>query len=172
MIGSHDHKKGAKIMSLAHLCRKLAQHASFILAGVIVSASLLLGHASGQPTSAENRSASGANGAGIAGATELTAGIPSGPQGAETWISCVPVGVVTYRIRVHIHCAAAVGGISYFAVSTTDTAYAARVLSTISTAQVAGRTLSIIYDPADLSGASIGCQTNDCRLILGVGFGQ
>ena len=159
-------------MALAHLRRNLVQHASFILAGVIVSVSLLLGHASGQPTSAEDRSASGANGAGTTGATELTAGLSSGPQGTETWISCVPVGVVTYRIRVHIHCAAAVDGISFFAVSTTDTAYAARVLSTISTAQVAGRTLSILYDPADLSGASIGCQTNDCRLILGVGFGQ
>lgn len=159
-------------MSLAHLPSYLAKHASLILVGVLVAMWLLHGHATGQPTAAEDRAAPGANRAGATGATELNPSISSDPQIAETWISCVPAGVVTYRIRVHVHCAAAVGGISYFAVSTTDSAYAARVLSTISAAQLAGRTLSILYDPSDLSGASIGCQTNDCRLILGVGFGQ
>ena len=91
---------------------------------------------------------------------------------AQTFISCTPVQVMTFPERVHVRCAAAVGGISFFAVSTKDAAYAARVLSVISTAQVAGRTLTILYDPADLSGAAIGCQNTDCRLILGVGFGQ
>jgi hypothetical protein len=95
-----------------------------------------------------------------------------GAHAAETWISCTPVQIVTYKSRVHVRCAAAVGGISYFAAATQDNAYAARVLSVITTSQVAGRTLSILYDPADLSGAAIGCQTNDCRLIHAVGFGQ
>ena len=65
-----------------------------------------------------------------------------------------------------------IGGIFFFAVSTQDAQFAARVLSVITTAQVAGRTLTILYDPADLSGAAIGCQNNDCRLIRAVGFGQ
>lgn len=88
----------------------------------------------------------------------------------STWISCTPDAVVAYTSRVHVHCTAAVGGISYFAVSTADPANAARILSILSTAEVAGRTLSILYDPADTSGAAIGCQTGDCRLIQAVGF--
>jgi hypothetical protein len=93
-------------------------------------------------------------------------------QAAETWVSCTPVSVVTYQVRVHVQCAAPVNGVLYFAVSTQDSAFAARVLSVIATAQVAGRSLSILYDPADLTGSAIGCQTNSCRLIRAVGFGQ
>lgn len=93
-------------------------------------------------------------------------------QAAETWISCTPVEIMTYQVRVHVRCAAAVGGITYFAAATQDAPYTARVLSVITAAQVAGRTLTILYDPADLSGAAIGCLTSDCRLIRAVGFGQ
>ncbi|MCB0034771.1 MAG: hypothetical protein KDE51_12150 [Anaerolineales bacterium] len=91
---------------------------------------------------------------------------------AETWISCTPIGVATYYNRVHVRCAAAVGGISYFAAPTNNPANAARILSTLSTAQVAGRTLSILYDPNDLSGTDFGCLEADCRPIVAVGFGQ
>jgi hypothetical protein len=71
-----------------------------------------------------------------------------------------------------VRCAAPVGNIRYFAVSTSDQAQAARVLSVINTALVAGRTLVINYDPMDLNGAAIGCLTSDCRLIRAVGFGK
>jgi hypothetical protein len=93
-------------------------------------------------------------------------------EAAETWVSCTPAAIATYQGRLHVRCTAAIGGITFFAASTQDAAFAARVLSVITAAQVAGRTLSILYDPADLSGASIGCATNDCRLIRAVGFGQ
>jgi len=96
------------------------------------------------------------------------------PIPPSTDISCVPTQVVVFTTapRFHVKCAAAVGGISYFALSTADSAQAGRVLSILTTAQVAGRTLVIRYDPADQSGASIGCQVNDCRLIQAAGFGQ
>jgi hypothetical protein len=93
-------------------------------------------------------------------------------QAAETWTSCTPTEIVTYQQRLHVRCAAAVGGISFFAVGTQDTAYAARVLSVITAAQVAGRTLTILFDPADQSGTAIGCLATDCRLIRAVGFGR
>ncbi len=93
-------------------------------------------------------------------------------RAAPTDTFCTPVQVVDWGVRVHVRCAAAVGGIIYFAVSTSDSQRAARVLSLASTALVAGRTLIINYDPADLSGASFGCQTNDCRVIRAIGFGQ
>jgi hypothetical protein len=93
-------------------------------------------------------------------------------EAAETWTACVPVEVATYQGRIHVRCAAAVGGINFFAASTQDTAYAARLLAVLTAAQVAGRTVSILFDPADQSGAGIGCQVNDCRLIRAAGFGQ
>jgi hypothetical protein len=93
-------------------------------------------------------------------------------EAIETWISCNPIEIVTYQVRVHVRCAAAVGGITFFAAPTQEAAYAARVLSVITAAQVAGRTLSILFDPSDQSGATIGCLTSDCRLIRAVGFGR
>jgi hypothetical protein len=89
-------------------------------------------------------------------------------------ISCVPVQVVVFTTapRMHVRCASAVGGIVYFAQSTSNSSLAARVLSLLTTAQVAGRTLVIRYDPADTSGAAIGCLISDCRLIQAVGFGR
>lgn len=94
-------------------------------------------------------------------------------KAAQTWNStCVPAGVAVYTTRIHIKCTAAVGGISYFAVSTADKDHAARVLNTISTAQALGRTVSILYDPAVISNLPTGCQSSDCRTLLAVGFGQ
>ncbi len=92
--------------------------------------------------------------------------------GTSTWVSCVPVGIMTYSSRVHVQCQTAISGINYFAASTSNASNAARILSVITAAQVAGRTLSVLYDPADTSGASIGCEVNSCRLIQAVGFGQ
>jgi hypothetical protein len=91
-------------------------------------------------------------------------------KAAETWVSCTPVRVVTYQARVHVQCATPIGGVTYFALSTQDSAFAARVLSIIATASVAHRTLTILYEPTDLSGAAIGCQNTDCRLIRGIGL--
>lgn len=104
-------------------------------------------------------------------ALPLLMGIGSAVAQADE-ISCAPSNVFVFSNRVHIRCVESVGGIQYFAAPTADAAYAARVLSILSTATVAGRTVSIFYDPADTSGASIGCQANDCRLIQAVGFWQ
>jgi hypothetical protein len=104
-------------------------------------------------------------------ATGLTlSALPAAAAPQDT--SCTPTQVVEWGTRVHVRCAAAVGGISYFALSTSEPHRAARVLSLATTALVAGRTLIINFDPADLSGASFGCQTNDCRVIRAIGFGQ
>jgi hypothetical protein len=88
-------------------------------------------------------------------------------------VFCTPnqVVVFTEEPRLHVRCEESFGGIIYFATSTTDAAQAARILSLIQTALVAGRTLIINYDPNDLSGAAIGCLTHDCRLIRRIGFG-
>jgi hypothetical protein len=88
-----------------------------------------------------------------------------------TWFKCTPANVAVFDERVHVKCtASAPDGIRFFAKATADADAAARVLSLLSIAQVTGRTLDIRYDPADTSGATIGCQPNDCRLILAVGL--
>lgn len=95
---------------------------------------------------------------------------PASPN--EVWGTCVPVSVASFGNRAHVECAAAISGIRFFAVSTANPAHVARILSVLSTAQVAGRTLSILYDPVDTSGASFHCQASDCRIISAVAFGQ
>jgi hypothetical protein len=93
-------------------------------------------------------------------------------RAAEEWISCDPVEVANYENRIHVRCAAAVGGIRFFARSNSNAADVSRYLSTLLAAQIAGRTLSILYDPSDTSGASIGCAESDCRILLAATFGN
>lgn len=110
----------------------------------------------------------------LAAAALLCILVPQPANAAATFISCTPDQVMVFSSasggRLHVHCAASVGGISYFALSSSDQAAAARVLSVINSAIISGRTLTILYDPADLSGSAIGCQNTDCRLIMAVGF--
>ena len=92
---------------------------------------------------------------------------------AATWANCVPTEVIAFSNRIHVRCAAAVGGgIRFFAVPTSNAPHAARVQSMLTTAQVAGRTLRILYEPGNTSGSSFGCGPQDCRQISAVGFGQ
>ena len=96
-------------------------------------------------------------------------------EAAETWTTCTPVNVSVYSLgskRIHVKCAQSVNGIRYFALSSSDSALMARVLSLITSAQIGGRTLSILYDPADLSGQAWGCANSDCRILRAAGFGQ
>jgi hypothetical protein len=110
----------------------------------------------------------------LAVAAVLCTLVPQPAKAAPTFISCTPDQVMVFSSagggRLHVHCAASVGGISYFALSSSDTAASARVLSVIDSAIISGRTLTVLYDPADLSGSVIGCLNTDCRLILAVGF--
>jgi endo-1,4-beta-D-glucanase Y len=88
---------------------------------------------------------------------------------AQKVFNCNPDGVAMFPTsRIHVRCSPGDGSILFFALGVSNSAEANRVLSIISTALVTKRKLQIWYDPADVSGASIGCQTNDCRLILGV----
>ena len=85
---------------------------------------------------------------------------------------CTPEEVAVFANRIHVRCAAAVGGVSFFAVPTVDAPHAARMLSLLSTAHVAGRTLNLTYETDANAGSSFGCAQNDCRLLLGARFGK
>ena len=80
--------------------------------------------------------------------------------------------MLTEAPRLQVRCDESFSGVVYFAAPTADPAQASRILSVIQTALVAGRTLIVNYEPADVSGAGIGCQSTDCRLIRRIGFGK
>jgi hypothetical protein len=85
-----------------------------------------------------------------------------------TWGYCFPESVATYITRVHIKCAAAIGTIQYFAVPTSDSKNAARILATLLTAHASGNPTSVLYDLSDTSNLPPGCYASDCRLLLAV----
>lgn len=88
---------------------------------------------------------------------------------AAVWYRCTPANVAAFTSRIHVKCtAAAAGGILYFAYPGRDTANAARFLSLLTSAEVTGKQVDILYDPADTSGASFGCAAGDCRTIIAV----
>jgi hypothetical protein len=87
-------------------------------------------------------------------------------EAAQVWVGCTPVDVATYAERVHVRCTSSISGVRFFAVATTDAPAAARFVSVATSALVAGRTLTVLYDPADTSGPTFGCQTSDCRRAL------
>ncbi len=94
------------------------------------------------------------------------------PQGAARAadVACTPSNVIVFSNRVHIRCEETFGGIRFFAAPTSNAAHVSRILSVITTATVAGRTVVVFYDPANTSGTAIGCAASDCRLIDAIGF--
>ncbi len=100
-------------------------------------------------------------------------GILSAPLFAvNQWASCRPNQVMVFDNRIHVECAAAVGRIKFFAFPTNDSAKSSRMLSILSTAQVAGRNVLVLFEPTDASGPAYGCLASDCRPIIAAGFGN
>jgi hypothetical protein len=86
------------------------------------------------------------------------------------WALCKPTETMIFAGRIHVKCAFPVGKFWYFAVSTQDTHFASRVFGLGAVAQVAEKTLSILYDAGDISGEAFGCQPNDCRTAIAIGM--
>ena len=84
--------------------------------------------------------------------------------------TCNPDVVVSANVRVVAHCPTgyivnSTTTIYWFAYPTSDSANASRMLSLFETAKATNTTLTFYFDTADLSGASFGCLTTDCRNI-------
>lgn len=93
--------------------------------------------------------------------------VSSAPAMAD-FFSCTAQGAAVFiGSRIHVRCNPANGAIAFFALSVAHPD-ASRVLSLVATATAARRPVTIFFDPNDLSGASIGCRNEDCRLIQGV----
>ena len=99
----------------------------------------------------------------------------------QTYAECSVVDVATFNNRVHLHCNAPVtacdlkpggcknkqdGAIAYYAVEVASP-MASQVIQIGLAAFASHRTLGVFYD--DDAGANpAGCNTNDCRRIIGV----
>ncbi len=83
--------------------------------------------------------------------------------------TCNPDLVVSANVRVVAHCSSPYTGfglsIYWFAYPTSDSGNASRMLSLFETAKATNSTVTFYFDTGDLSGATFGCQTNDCRAI-------
>lgn len=105
-------------------------------------------------------------------AAVVAATLPSGPAASaatQVFHECKSVNVYVFPERIHVRCDKAKNNIIYFAVSTANSAHAARVLSVLVTAHAAGRTIAVVFDPNDTTGTQFGCAANDCRRLLSVG---
>ncbi|NOZ51153.1 MAG: hypothetical protein GXP37_14075 [Chloroflexi bacterium] len=87
---------------------------------------------------------------------------------SASWVNCTANSVAVFSNRIHVRCTQSYSGIRYFAYPTTDAASVARFLSILTSAQVSGHLLQVLYDPADHSGTSYSCASNDCRPIQAV----
>ena len=141
-------------MSKRNLVKRMGTSLLLILVGMLIDVAVLTGGPASwfQPA--------GPSSAQAAAPSDLT--LQANPDDNFT---CYSVGVAAYPSRIHVECSPAAGSIRFFALGTSNSSHAARILSVLSMAHVTGKPLYIQYDPNDLSGANIGCQTSDCRLI-------
>lgn len=146
--------------------KSVIQNLVYVLAGVILAALVFAGGGSGSRLFSQQVQA--AERPLPATATNI---LPAAPAG-ETWVTCTPVVVGTFSNRIYVRCAQSYGGVDFFAAPTSNPAHAARLLSTLSAAQIAGRTLNVLYDPADNSGVDFGCDPSNCGVLRAAEFGQ
>ena len=141
--------------------KRIVKNVALILLGVLISAALLASNTVGGAALPQG---AGAAAQGAVPEVQLGSFAASSPD--AVWTNCTPANVASYTTRVHVKCTASVGGIWYFAVATDNPAHVARILSVLSTAKVAGRTLSILYEPGSTSDLPPGCAASDCRTLL------
>lgn len=85
---------------------------------------------------------------------------------APVWGPCKPVEMLVAANRVHARCEQPIAGqVTYVAVSTARVRDVARTMNVIEAAQLGDRSLNVLIDVNDLSGAGFGCATVDCRHI-------
>ena len=104
----------------------------------------------------------------LLGALALCAALPSRANAAQIWGSCATSGVAVFENRIHVRCASPIMGFTFFAVSTSDPQNVQRFLTVLNAARTFNRTINILFDPTDLSGANFGCLNADCRVARGV----
>ncbi len=85
--------------------------------------------------------------------------------------TCTIQDVGVFIERVHVRCTTSVvigaNTIWWWSYPNSDSATASRFLSLFETAKATGTTVTVFYDPNDLTGSTFGCYNSDCRRIWG-----
>lgn len=92
---------------------------------------------------------------------------------AAQWSGCKPVETAVFPNRVHVKCETPVDRrFTFFAVPTTEPRFANRTLAILEGAELGDKYVFVRFDPDDLSGAQFGCETDNCRNLLGVALAE
>jgi hypothetical protein len=82
----------------------------------------------------------------------------------EISANCIIGDVMASVARMHIYCTNDLGnGVHYVASPATDSDMSNRLLMMGVSAITSGKSLTVVFDPADLSGAAYSCLNSDCR---------
>lgn len=142
-------------MSVQPLIKRFFVYAVMVCLGILIGAQLMGAASASPPSSDENL---------LAQTTDPQAN-PMEPDTVK-WYTCTLANVVVWTERVHVKCTVADGVIQYFAAPNSNSKHAARVLSTLLTAQATGNQVAVQYDTLDTSGTAYGCLASNCRPIL------
>jgi len=93
---------------------------------------------------------------------------PAQSLAPQAYFTCTPIGSAAFSNRIHVQCStAALTGVYWFAAPNSDSATASRYLSIITSAMIAGRNITIWYEPT-ANGTAWNCPPSNCLPILGV----
>ena len=89
---------------------------------------------------------------------------------AEKWGTCTVQDVMVWdKARLHIRCATAVDGYTFFAVPWSNTEFLSQALSIASAAIAYNKTIDVVYNPSDTtSGPTFNCDSIDCRPLIAI----
>lgn len=96
--------------------------------------------------------------------------VPAGPaEPSASPFYCTVNNVAVFESRIHVRCSPADGVIAYFAYPTdlTHSQQASRYLALANSAFALGKHVWVYYDTNSAHNPS-GCNTTDCRLLLGL----
>jgi hypothetical protein len=108
------------------------------------------------------------------GLTMLGAGYPQPASAASINFDCKVDQVGVFVDHIFTRCESNASGVYIFAYPTKNAAQAARILNVLTGVTLGGvdEVAVITFDPADVSGASIGCPPSNCRTIQAVHVSQ
>jgi len=75
--------------------------------------------------------------------------------------------------RLHIKCAPAVDGFTFFAVPWSNTEFLNQALSVATTSIAYNKTVNVLYNTSDTTtGPTFSCAANNCRPLMAIGINR
>ena len=108
----------------------------------------------------------------VVGLFMLSLSIPC--YAAEKWGTCTLQDVMVWnKDRLHIRCAPAIEGYTFFAVPWSNTEFLNQVLSVATAAIAYNKTVNVLHNPSDTTtGPTFGCDAKSCRPLIAIAFNR